>query len=78
LRGGAPVSLRHRGREIQGLAEPIAEDKKAVTKALTDHLWKSPFDARFYDVTIVENGNPHTEDVKKVVQTVTMIRVQLS
>lgn len=26
LRSGAPVTLRIRGRELQGLAEPVAED----------------------------------------------------
>src|SRR5512139_3100830 len=30
LRGGAPVKLLIRGREFQGLAEPIAGDKQAV------------------------------------------------
>ena len=77
LRGGAPVTVRIRGRELQGLAEPIAEDKQAVAAGLMEHLRKSPFDARFYDVKIDENGNSNTEDVKKAVQTVTMIRVQL-
>lgn len=48
LRGGAPVSLRLRGRELQGVAESVAEDKQAVATALTTHLRKSPFDAKFY------------------------------
>ena len=78
LRGGAPVSLRLRGREIQGMAEPVAEDKQAVAAALTAHLRKSPFDAKFYDVTMDEHGKPIAEDVAQAVQTVAMIRVQLS
>ena len=78
LHNGAPVTLRLRGRNLQGLAEPVAEDKQTVAAALTTHLRKSPFDARFYDVTIDEHGNPIPEDVEKAVQTVAMIRVQLN
>ena len=77
LRNGAPVTLRLRGRNIQGLAEPVAEDKQTVATALAAHLQKSPFDARFYDVTIDDHGNPIQEEVEKAVQTVAMIQVQL-
>jgi hypothetical protein len=78
LRGGAPVSLRIQGRELQGRAEPISEDKQVVAAELTSHLRKSPFDARFYDVTIDEHGNPDSGDVAQAVQTVAMIRVRLN
>jgi hypothetical protein len=77
LRGGAPVSLRIRGRELHGLAEPVAEDKQAIAAALSAHLRKSPFDARYYNVTIDDQGNPIAEEVEQAVQTVTMIRVRL-
>src|SRR5512139_3173999 len=40
LRGGAPVILRIRGRQLQGLAEPVAEDKPAVAAGLMAHLRK--------------------------------------
>ena len=77
LRGGALVHLRLRGQELQGLAEPVTEDKTAIAAALTTHLQKSPFDARYYDVTFDENGIPNAEEINQAVQTVTMIRVQL-
>lgn len=77
LCNGAPVALRLRGRSVQGLAEPVAEDKQTVASALAAHLKKSPFDARFYDVTIDDHGNPIQEEVEKAAQTVTMIQVQL-
>ena len=77
LQNGASVSLRLQGREFQGLAKAIAEDKQTVAAILTTHLRKSPFDARFYDVTIDEHGKPIPEDVKKAVQTLAMIQVQL-
>jgi deazaflavin-dependent oxidoreductase (nitroreductase family) len=77
LRGGAPVTLRIRGREIQGLAEPIAEDKQAVAAGLTAHLRKVPSDARYYAVTLDDHRNPRAEEVEKAVQTVVMIRIRL-
>jgi len=77
LRGGAPVSLRLRGRDVQGQAEPIAENKQDIVDALVAHLRKSPFDARYYDVTFDDNGNPNLADVERAVQSVTMIRVRL-
>jgi len=78
LGSSAQVSLCLRGRELQGLAEPIAEDKQTVAAALTDHLRKSPYDARYYDVTIGEDGTPSATDVEQAVRTVTMIRVWLN
>lgn len=71
------VTLRLRGRDVQGMAEPVAEDKQAIASALTAHLRRSPFDARFYDVTIDDHGNPAAEDVEKAVEMVVMICVRL-
>jgi CubicO group peptidase (beta-lactamase class C family) len=51
LRSSAPVTLRLRGREVQGLAEPVAEDKQAIAAGLVAHVRKVPSDARFYGVT---------------------------
>lgn len=77
LVNGAPVTLRIRGRDRMGTAVPIAEDKQAIAAALTTHLQKQPFDARFYDVTIDENGNPIAAEVEQAVQTTIMIQVRL-
>jgi deazaflavin-dependent oxidoreductase (nitroreductase family) len=77
LRGGAPVTLRIQGRELQGLPEPVAEDKKAVAAGLTAHLRKVPSDARYYGVTFDDDGGPRAEEVEKAVQTVVMIRIRL-
>lgn len=77
LRGGAPVRVRIRGRELQGLAEPVDEDKQVITAGLAEHLRKVPSDAKYYKVTFDEGGNPRVEDVEKAVQTVVMIRIEL-
>ena len=77
LRNGAPVILRIRGRELQGLAEPVAEDKGAVAAGLSQHLRKVPSDARYYGVTFDEQGHPKAIDAEAAAQNVVMIRVRL-
>ena len=71
------VTLRLRGCEVRGMPELIVEDKHAIASKLAAHLRRVPNDARYYDVTFDERGNPHAEEVEKAVQTVVMIRVQL-
>lgn len=77
LRSGAPVALRIRGREYQGVAEPVSEDKMAVAAGLSAHLRKVQSDARYYHVTFDENKTPRAEEVAKAAQTVVMIRIRL-
>ena len=77
LQGGAPVTLCLRGRELQGLAEVVAEEKQAIAAGLSAHLRKVTSDARYYGVTYDDDGNPRAEDVEKAVETVVMIRIRL-
>lgn len=77
LCGGAPVTLRIRGQELQGWAEPVADDKQAIAAGLTTHLRKVPVDAKYYGVTLDEHGTPKADDVNRAVQTVVMIRIRL-
>jgi deazaflavin-dependent oxidoreductase (nitroreductase family) len=77
LRGGAPVTLRLQGRDVPGLAEPVAEDKQAVAAGLMAHLRKVPSDAKYYGVTFDDQNNPRAEEVEKAAQNAVMIRIQL-
>ena len=77
LCGGAPVTLTIRGQEFKGWAEPVAEDKDAIATWLSTHLREVPSDAKYYSVTLDEQGNPKADEVKQAVHTVTMIRVRL-
>ncbi len=77
LRGSAPVTLHIRGRELQGLAESIVEDKQAVAAGLIEHLRKVPSDAKYYGVTFDDHNNPGAEEVEQAAQTVVMIRIRL-
>lgn len=78
LSGGAPVTLRLRGRDVRGHAEPVADDKQAVAAGLTAHLRKVPSDARYYDVTLDSDGEPDPAAVDKAAQSVVMVRVRLA
>jgi F420H(2)-dependent quinone reductase len=77
LCGGAPVTLRLRGRDFKGLAEPVAEDRQAVAAGLAKHLRKVRSDGSYYGVTFDEAGNPRKDEVEKGAQSVVMIRVRL-
>ncbi len=77
LRGDVPITLRLRGRDLQGLPEPVAEDKRAIAAGLAAHLRKVPSDARYYGVTFDDAGNPRAEEVAQAVQTVVMLRFRL-
>jgi deazaflavin-dependent oxidoreductase (nitroreductase family) len=72
-----PVTLRIRGREFQGLAEPVAGDPQAIAAGLAVHLRKVPSDARYYGVTFDDLGSPKEDEVEKAAQTVVMIRFRL-
>jgi hypothetical protein len=75
--GGALVTLRLRGRDLRGLATPIADDKRAVADGLAAHLRQAHGEARYYGVTFDEYGNPKPDEVDKAAQTVVFIRIQL-
>jgi len=76
LRNGVPVKLRIRGRDLQGVADPVAEDKVAIASGLAEHLRKVPSDARYYGVTFDDQGNPRTEEVEKAAENVVMILIR--
>jgi len=78
LCGSAPITLAIRGRDLNGIAESVVDDKAAITTWLAAHLRNVPSDAKYYGVTFDERGNLRTEEVEKAVQTVVMIRVRLS
>jgi hypothetical protein len=78
LRPDTPITLRLRGKDVQGLPEPVADDKKAVAAALMAHLRRAPMDARYYGVTLDENKNPRPEEIEAGAQTAVLIRVVLT
>ncbi len=78
LRGGVPVSLRVRGREVPGTAEVVADDKAAVAQGLGELLRRVPRDIRFYKVRLDANGVLEEDAVQRAAQRNVMIRTTLS
>ena len=77
LHPDTPITLRLHGKDVQGLPEPVAEDKKAVAAGLMAHLRRLPHDASFYGVTLDKNKNPRPDEVEAGAQTTVMIHVAL-
>ncbi len=77
LKNGSPVTLRIRGRDWQGLAEPIVDDKHAIAAALAEHLRQVPADAKWYGVTFDEHRDPREDEVVKSAQNAVMVRIRL-
>ena len=71
------VTLKLQGREVQGWPETVSEDKAVIAMGMARHLKKVNADARYYQVTFDQVGNPKIAQVEKAVQTVVMVRIQL-
>jgi deazaflavin-dependent oxidoreductase (nitroreductase family) len=74
LRGGAPVIVRVRGRNLKAIGEAI-QDQETVTTALSMYVRKLPQYAKFFVVTIGPDGLPNQEEVARAAQNRVMMRV---
>lgn len=77
LRGGAPVTLRLRGRDRTGTATSIADNPTAVAEGLGVFLRKNRQAGRFQGVSIDPDGNPNPEALLHAAQTRVMVRIKL-
>jgi deazaflavin-dependent oxidoreductase (nitroreductase family) len=77
LPAGTTVSLRLRGRDLQGLTEPVVGDQQAIAAGLDAHLRQVPFDAKYYGVTFAEDHTPNPEEIARAAQNAVMIRIHL-
>ncbi len=76
LRGGAPVTVRVKGQDLEGVGETI-EDEKAVAAILSAYLQEFPQYARYYQVTLDADGQPKPEEVSRAAQENVIVRVQI-
>ena len=77
LQGGAPVSLRLRGQELNGFALAVSDDKQRIADGLGLFLTRQPSNKGNYDVSLDENGKPKTEDLLRAAQSAKMIQIRL-
>src|SRR5688572_19638743 len=64
LRGGAPVSVRLRGKEVTGRAD-IIDDEDGMRAGYQTILTLYPGYSRFVEVTLGEDGQPVREEVAR-------------
>jgi deazaflavin-dependent oxidoreductase (nitroreductase family) len=76
LRGGAPVSLRVQGREVQANGQAL-EENAAVAEALGAYLKYQPGLAKYFKVELAADGQPDRNDVTRAAQERVMIQFQL-
>lgn len=77
LRGGAPVTVHLRGVELPATAGVI-EEASEVASELAALLRRQPNFARFYQVHLEANRQPHLEDVGRAAQSLVVIRTTLN
>lgn len=77
LQDGAEVKLRMKGEDYRGYAEAVPDDIDQISKALTKMLTELPSDARFYAVTLEDDGKPNAEQVKRAAAEAVLIKVRL-
>jgi deazaflavin-dependent oxidoreductase (nitroreductase family) len=77
LRGGAPVTLRLRGKVIRETAYVI-EDDAGVIQSLMAHLQKAPQYAKYYQVSLDSSGQPVVADVARAAKDRVIVHVRLA
>ena len=77
LRGGAPVTVRLRGRDVSGVAEAVT-DPAEVERVLRAMLARFPRYGAFAGVGIGRDGQPSSEDIAQAIRNGrVVVRVQL-
>jgi deazaflavin-dependent oxidoreductase (nitroreductase family) len=77
LRGGAPVTVRVQGRDLEGVGEAITDDE-GVAANLLAFLQKVPNRAKYFRVGLDANGQPNPEDVARSAQDRVVVRIRLA
>jgi len=76
LRGGQPVVLQFKGKEVRGWGRAI-EDRPEVEAALSKYLQRLPKSAKYFDVTLDENGYPKPAEISKAAQDRVMVEITI-
>jgi hypothetical protein len=77
LVGGAPVTLRLKGRDVKGIAHVLIEPS-AVEQGLAACIRIAPMRARFYGVALDSNGEVHRDQLASAAQTRIIVQTRLA
>ena len=75
--GGAAVTLRLRGKDVKGKANAYEDDEK-VADGLTAIFKAAPNFAKYFKVTLDENGQPNPTELTEAAKTRVVIEIILS
>lgn len=78
LSGEVPVTVRVKGRDLQGIADTIVDDKEAVAEVMTRLIKAAPVGAKYYGVQYGPDGKPDPESVKNAAQFTVLICIRLT
>lgn len=77
LRGGAPVSLRLRGKNVDCTGRTLNLSIEERTYLLTNYLAKMPQDAAYHEVRLDHKKLPVESDLAKAAETVVIVEFPL-
>ena len=77
LRGGAPVRLHLKGKDVGAKAEAI-EDIPGVVQGLGVYLQAAPAYARYLNVQLDPDGTPNPDDLTRAAEKMVVVRTQLA
>ncbi len=79
LRGGAAVSVRLRGRDLNAQAAVLAgeADRATIAEALLQYLQRFPVAARSYQVRRAQDGTFDAEDIQAAATRLIVVRLML-
>ena len=71
------MTVQLQGREVQGRADVIEDDREAIVQGIRRILAVVPGDSRYYGVRLDGQGQPVTEDLVQAAQRRVLIQVTL-
>jgi hypothetical protein len=76
IRGGAPVIIRIQGVDFKGQAV-VHESPQGVTEGLKTFFRLAPGMARYFFVSLDEDGNPDPDDLARIVPGRVVVQISL-
>jgi deazaflavin-dependent oxidoreductase (nitroreductase family) len=76
LRGGAPVTVRVRARNLRGVGRVFEGEEAVVEGGLLTMLRKAPGYRRYWGVKFGEKGQPDDRDLLRVARSNALIRIE--
>jgi hypothetical protein len=77
LAGGAPVTLRMRGKDVVGQASVITDNPQTVADQMKIVLKEQPMNARFFKVTFGPDGEPNPDELAAAAKTAKLVKIKL-